>query len=73
MDKTQRNMVFAHLEYQLSLPKYFFLRKTRQLRVKEEKVKTKRTFNKLHKAITETMPAVVASYEAELKRYSELL
>ncbi|KAI8130470.1 yemanuclein [Lucilia cuprina] len=73
MDKAQRNMVFAHLEFHLSLPRYYFLRKAKQLRIKEEKLKSKRSFNKLHKAITETMPAVIASYEAELKRYSELL
>ncbi|XP_065372239.1 yemanuclein [Calliphora vicina] len=73
IDKAQRNMVFAHLEFHLSLPKYFFLRKAKQLRIKEEKLKSKRSFNKLHKAITETMSAVTASYEAELRRYSELL
>lgn len=72
LDKTQRNMVFAHLEYQLSLPKYYFLRKAKQLRIKEEKLKSKRAFSKLHKAITETMPAVIASYDAELRRFAEL-
>lgn len=65
-------MVYAHLEYQLLQPKYFFLRKARQLREKEEKLKTKRAFNKLQKAVTETMPIVIASYEAEMRRYAEL-
>uniref|UniRef100_A0A1I8NYY7 Hpc2-related domain-containing protein n=1 Tax=Stomoxys calcitrans TaxID=35570 RepID=A0A1I8NYY7_STOCA len=72
IDKADRSSVYAHMEYQLSLPKYFFFRKARQLREREEKMKSKRAFNKLHKAVTETMPAVIASYDAELRRYAEL-
>ncbi|XP_075146836.1 yemanuclein [Haematobia irritans] len=72
IDKMDRSMVYAHLEYHLALPRYFFFRKARQLREKEEKLKSKRAFNKLHKAVTETMPAVIASYDAELRRYAEL-
>lgn len=72
IDKTDRSMVYAHLEYQLSLPRYFFFRKAKQLREKEEKLKSKRAFNKLQKAVTETMPTVIASYDAELRRYAEL-
>uniref|UniRef100_A0A1I8MNM0 Hpc2-related domain-containing protein n=1 Tax=Musca domestica TaxID=7370 RepID=A0A1I8MNM0_MUSDO len=72
IDKGDRSMVYAHLEYQLLQPKYFFLRKARQLREKEEKLKTKRAFNKLQKAVTETMPIVIASYDAEMRRYAEL-
>uniref|UniRef100_A0A1A9W7D3 Hpc2-related domain-containing protein n=1 Tax=Glossina brevipalpis TaxID=37001 RepID=A0A1A9W7D3_9MUSC len=72
LDKTQRSMVFSHLEFQLSLPKYYFLRKAKQLRIKEEKMKSKRVFYKLQKAVTEVMPAVLASYDAELRKYAEL-
>ncbi|XP_073818412.1 yemanuclein isoform X2 [Musca autumnalis] len=72
IDKADRSVVYAHLEYQLLQPKYFFLRKARQLREKEEKLKTKRAFNKLQKAVTETMPLVISSYDAELRRYAEL-
>lgn len=65
-------MVHAHLEYQLALPKYFLLRKAKSLRIKEERLKTKKAFYKLQKAVTEIMPGVLTSYEAELRKYAEL-
>ncbi|XP_036323928.1 yemanuclein [Rhagoletis pomonella] len=72
VEKTHRNMVFAHLEYHLVLPKYFFLRKAKQLRIKEEKMKSKRALGKLRKTIIEAMPAVIANFEAEIRRHAEL-
>uniref|UniRef100_W8AYF3 Yemanuclein-alpha n=1 Tax=Ceratitis capitata TaxID=7213 RepID=W8AYF3_CERCA len=72
MEKTHRNMVFAHLEYHLILPKYFFLRKAKQLRIKEEKMKSKRAVGKLRKAIIEAMPGVIANFEAEIRKHAEI-
>ena len=65
-------MVFAHLEFHLQLPKYFFLRKAKQLRIKEEKLKSKRCLGKLRKTVTELMPSAIANYEVELRKYAEL-
>lgn len=65
-------MVFSHLEYYLSLPKYYFLRKAKQLRIKEEKLKSQRALAKLRKAVVEAMPGVIANYEAELRKYADL-
>lgn len=65
-------MVFAHLEYHLILPKYFFLRKAKQLRIKEEKMKSKRAVGKLRKAIIEAMPGVIANFEAEIRKHAEM-
>lgn len=72
IEKNQRNMVFAHLEYHLILPKYFFLRKAKQLRIKEEKMKSKRALCKLRKAIIEAMPGVIANFEAEIRKQTEI-
>ncbi|XP_067617274.1 yemanuclein [Eurosta solidaginis] len=72
VEKTQRNMVFAHLEFHLLLPKYFFLRKAKQLRIKEEKMKSKRALAKLRKAIIEAMPNVIANFEADIRKHAEL-
>ncbi|XP_054725649.1 yemanuclein isoform X1 [Anastrepha obliqua] len=72
VEKAHRNMVFAHLEYHLVLPKYFFLRKAKQLRIKEEKMKSKRALGKLRKAIIEAMPSVIANFEADIRKHAEL-
>ncbi|ALC46403.1 yemalpha [Drosophila busckii] len=71
-ERNERNMVFAHLEYQLQLPKYFILRKAKVLRAREEKIKTSIALDKLRKAVTEAMPKAVANYELELHKFAEL-
>lgn len=65
-------MVFAHLEYQLQLPKYFILRKAKALRAKEEKNKTTNALERLRKAVAEVMPKAIANYEIELHKFAEL-
>lgn len=72
LDKSIRNIVFAHIEYQLSLPKYFLLRKAKQLRIKQEKTKTKKAFTKLKKGVLEVMPSVLLQYEGNYKRIDEI-
>lgn len=64
-------MIFAHLEYNLSLPKYYLLRKAKQLRVKDEKSKSKRSLAKLRKVVDEAMPGILNVYDMEMKKYLE--
>ncbi|XP_055902513.1 yemanuclein [Eupeodes corollae] len=71
LDKNIRNNVFAHLEYQLSLPKYFLLRKAKQLRINQEKTKTKKAFVKLRKAVAEIMQSINQQYQANVTKYEE--
>ncbi|KAH8420715.1 hypothetical protein KR222_002886 [Zaprionus bogoriensis] len=71
-ERNERNMVFAHLEYQLQLPKYFILRKAKALRAREEKNKTTIALEKLRKAVAEVMPKAIANYEIELHKFAEL-
>ncbi|XP_055849097.1 yemanuclein [Episyrphus balteatus] len=71
LDKNVRNNVFAHLEYQLSLPKYFLLRKAKQLRINQEKTKTKKAFVKLRKAVSEIMQSIHQQYQTNLTKYEE--
>ncbi|KAH8311548.1 hypothetical protein KR044_006840 [Drosophila immigrans] len=71
-ERNERNMVFAHLEYQLQLPKYFILRRAKALRAREEKNKTTVALEKLRKAVAELMPKAIANYEIELHRFAEL-
>ncbi|XP_062126375.1 LOW QUALITY PROTEIN: yemanuclein [Drosophila sulfurigaster albostrigata] len=71
-ERNERNMVFAHLEYQLQLPKYFILRRAKALRAREEKNKTTAALEKLRKAVAELMPKAIANYEIELHRFAEL-
>ncbi|XP_030369879.1 yemanuclein [Scaptodrosophila lebanonensis] len=71
-DRNERNMVFAHLEYQLTLPKYFILRKSKALRAKEEKNKTTLALDNLRKAIAKIMPRAIENYEIKLRKYAEL-
>lgn len=71
LDKNLRNNVFAHLEYQLSLPKNFLLRKAKQLRINQEKSKTKKAFVKLRKAVSEVMQNISQQYNANLTKYEE--
>ncbi|KAL7730307.1 hypothetical protein ACLKA6_016558 [Drosophila palustris] len=71
-DRNERNMVFAHLEYQLQLPKYYILRKGKALRAREEKNKTTIALEKLRKAVAEVMPKAIANYEIELHKFAEL-
>ncbi|XP_002070137.4 yemanuclein [Drosophila willistoni] len=69
-DRNARNMVYAHLEYQLQLPKYFILRKAKAMISKEERNKSTNALDKLRKAITEIMPRAIANYEIELHQCS---
>ncbi|XP_064553179.1 yemanuclein [Drosophila montana] len=71
-ERNERNMVFAHLEYQLQLPKYFILRKAKALRAREEKNKTTNALERLRKAVAEVMPKAIANYEIELHKFAEL-
>lgn len=71
LDKNIRNVVFAHLEYQLSLPKYFLLRKAKQLRINQEKTKTKKAFVKLRKSVADIMPSITQQYQLSLRTYEE--
>ncbi|CAD7084784.1 unnamed protein product [Hermetia illucens] len=72
LDKGVRNQIFAHLEFQLSLAKYYFLRKARTLRIKQEKNKTKRAYLKLKKTVAEVMPSILSSYEASCRKVEEM-
>lgn len=72
LDKSTRNQVFAHLEYQISLPKYFLLRKAKQLRNKQEGTKTTNAYMKLKKAVAEVMPSVLLNYESNCRKVEEI-
>lgn len=71
LDRSLRNNVLAHLEYQLSLPKNFLLRKAKQLRINQEKSKTKKAFVKLRKAVSEVMQNISQQYQTNLAKYEE--
>lgn len=73
LDKNVRNVVFAHLEFQLSLPKYYLLRKAKQLRINQEKTKTKKAFVKLRKAVAEIMPTIIQQYQSNTRTYEDFL
>ncbi|XP_026843920.1 yemanuclein [Drosophila persimilis] len=70
-DRNERNMVFSHIEYQLQLPKYYILRKGKALRSKEEKTRTTIALESLRRAVSESMPKAIASYEVELHHFAE--
>ncbi|XP_016999073.2 yemanuclein [Drosophila takahashii] len=70
-DRNERNMVFSHIEYQLQLPKYYMLRKGKQVRAKEEKKKSTNTLDKLRRAVAVVMPKAIANYETELRTFAE--
>ncbi|XP_017083188.1 yemanuclein [Drosophila eugracilis] len=70
-DRNERNMVFSHIEYQLQLPKYYMLRKGKQVRAKEEKNKTTNMLDKLRWAVAVVMPKAIADYETELRTFAE--
>ncbi|XP_017039010.2 yemanuclein, partial [Drosophila ficusphila] len=70
-DRNERNMVFSHIEYQLQLPKYYMLRKGKQVRAKEEKKKTNSMLEKLRRAVAVVMPKAIANYETELRAFAE--
>ncbi|XP_055380993.1 yemanuclein [Condylostylus longicornis] len=72
LDKEIRNQIFAHLEYQMELPKYYLIKKGKQMRIKQEKSKIKKAYIKLKNAIAKVMPSVINSYEATYKQISEL-
>ncbi|XP_037946418.1 yemanuclein-like [Teleopsis dalmanni] len=71
VDKSKRNMVFAHLEYHLGLPKYYLQHTGKKMRVNEEKLKGLQTLKKLRKAIDYIMTNAIPSYESELRKYAE--
>jgi len=64
-------MVFSHIEYQLQLPKYYMLRKGKQVRAKEEKKKSTDMLEKLRRAVAVVMPKAIANYETELRTFAE--
>ncbi|KAH8346797.1 hypothetical protein KR084_011958 [Drosophila pseudotakahashii] len=70
-DRNERNMVFSHIEYQLQLPKYYMLRKGKQVRAKEEKKKSTNVLDKLRRAVAVVMPKAIANYETELHTFAE--
>ncbi|XP_043657297.1 yemanuclein [Drosophila teissieri] len=70
-DRNERNMVFSHIEYQLQLPKYYMLRKGKQVRAKEEKRKSTIILEKLRRAVAVVMPKAIANYETELRTFAE--
>lgn len=70
-NKTHRTSVFAHLEYQLQLPKYSLLRKVKQVHIKDEKSKQADAFYQLHKGVSDIMPQAIKKYEAEKVKYNE--
>ncbi|KAI8044721.1 yemanuclein [Drosophila gunungcola] len=70
-DRNERNMVFSHIEYQLQLPKYYMLRKGKQVRAKEEKNKSTIMVEKLRRAVAVVMPKAIANYETELRTFAE--
>ncbi|KAH8306257.1 hypothetical protein KR018_005322, partial [Drosophila ironensis] len=70
-ERNDRNMVFAHIEYQLQLPKYYVLRKGKALRAKQEKSKVAGAMNKLQRAVAVVMPKAIANYEMELRSFAE--
>ncbi|XP_016952640.1 yemanuclein [Drosophila biarmipes] len=70
-DRNERNMVFSHIEYQLQLPKYYMLRKGKQVRAKEEKKKSTNMLEKLRRAVAVVMPKAIANYETELRTFAE--
>jgi len=70
-DRNERNMVFSHIEYQLQLPKYYMLRKGKQVRAKEEKKKSTDMLEKLRRAVAVVMPKAIANYETELRTFAE--
>lgn len=70
-NKTLRNNVFGHLEYQLLLPKYSLLRKVKQIRVKEEKAKQAEAYFKLQKSVLDVMPTAIANHEVDLRKNNE--
>ncbi|XP_016977112.1 yemanuclein [Drosophila rhopaloa] len=71
IDRNERNMVFSHIEYQLQLPKYYMLRKGKQVRAKEEKKKSTIVLEKLRRAVAVVMPKAIANYETELRTFAE--
>lgn len=71
-NKSQRNNVYAHLEYHLHLPKYSILRKIKQMRIKEEKAKQVNAFYKLQKSVLEVMTIAAANYHIEMSKYTDM-
>uniref|UniRef100_A0A182VZ51 Ubinuclein middle domain-containing protein n=1 Tax=Anopheles minimus TaxID=112268 RepID=A0A182VZ51_9DIPT len=67
-----RNAIFRHLEAQLSISRQSLQLKLKKIRIRKLENKTKSVLSKLEDVITDTMPVVIAKYQLDCAKVSDL-